>query len=218
MAAELRFDGRVAIISGAGSGLGRAYALDLAKRGCAVVVNDYGGVSSGRTAGEAGTIDKAQAVVDDITAAGGTTLANGASVADFEAVAEMVADTVERFGRIDIIIANAGVHRDRRIEKLEEEDFDVTFDVSVKGSFNMVRHVWPHMVEQGYEKILPTTSGSVFGQKSYWLYGSAKAAILGMVGNLRHEGKEHGIKVNAILPGAATAMTMSDPTMTGEQR
>ena len=124
---------------------------------------------------------------------GGTAVANGASVADYEAVAAMVADTIERWGRIDIIIANAGVHRDRRIEKLEEDDFDITFDVSVKGSFNMVRHAWPHMVAQGYGKILLTTSGSVFGQKSYWLYGSAKAAILGMVGNLRHEGKADGI-------------------------
>jgi NAD(P)-dependent dehydrogenase (short-subunit alcohol dehydrogenase family) len=156
----LRFDGRVAIVSGAGSGLGRAYALDLARRGCAVVVNDYGGVSSGRYAGETGTIDKAQAVVDEIIAAGGSAVANGASVADYDAVAAMVADTVARWGRVDIIIANAGVHRDRRIEKLEEEDYDVTFDVSVKGSFNMVRHAWPHMVAQGYGKILLTTSVS----------------------------------------------------------
>jgi NAD(P)-dependent dehydrogenase (short-subunit alcohol dehydrogenase family) len=181
-------------------------------------VNDYGGVSSGRNAGRAGTVEKAQAVVDEITAAGGTAVANGASVASYNQVADMVASTIAQFGRLDIVIANAGVYRDRPIEKLEESDFDTTFDVNVKGSFNMVRHAWPHMVKQGYGRIVLTTSGSVFGARNYWLYGSAKAAIIGMVNNLRHEGKAHSIKVNAILPGAATAMTMSDPTMTAKQR
>ena len=175
-------------------------------------------MSSGRTAGTAGTIAKAQAVVDEITAAGGVSVANGASVASYNQVAEMVASTVEQFGRLDIIIANAGVYRDRGIAKLEEADFDATFDVNVKGAFNMVRHAWPHMVQQGYGRVVLTTSGSVFGARNYFLYGSAKAAIMGMVANLRHEGRTHHICVNAILPGAATAMTMSDPTMTVAQR
>jgi NAD(P)-dependent dehydrogenase (short-subunit alcohol dehydrogenase family) len=183
------------------------------------VVNDYGGTSSGPTAGTvAGTISKAKAVADEIVAAGGKAIANGSSVANYEQVAEMVAQTIEQFGRLDIAVVNAGIYRDRRVQKLEEADYDATFDVNVKGAFNIVRHAWPHMINQGYGRIVLTTSGAVFGGRNYWLYGSAKAAMLGMVGNLRHEGRSHNIKVNALLPGAATAMTMSDPGMTEEQR
>jgi NAD(P)-dependent dehydrogenase (short-subunit alcohol dehydrogenase family) len=140
----LSFEGRVAIVTGAGSGLGRSYALELARRGATVVVNDYGGVSSGPTAGTvSGTLSKAKAVADEIVAGGGKAIANGASVANYGHVAEMVAQTIEMFGRLDIAIVNAGVYRDRRVQKLEESDYDATFDVNVKGAFNIVRHAWP---------------------------------------------------------------------------
>ena len=218
MTTPVNFKGQVALVTGAGSGLGRAYAMELARRGCNVVVNDYGGVSTGNQAGKSGGIGKAQTVVNEIIKNGGNAIANDGSVAEYKDVEKMVQQAIDTYGRLDISIVNAGVYRDRRLERLSEDDYEITMGVHVKGAFNVVKHSWPHMRKQKYGRILLTSSSSSFGGKNYWLYGTAKSAMIGMVNNLRHEGRGLGINVNALMPGAATAMSMSNPTMKESDR
>jgi NAD(P)-dependent dehydrogenase (short-subunit alcohol dehydrogenase family) len=200
----LRFDGRVAIVTGAGGGLGRAYALDLAARGAKVVVNDLGGTRDG--AGS--SLSAAQAVVDEIIAAGGEAMANGASVTDEAAVAKMVAFVRERWGRIDILINNAGILRDKTFVKMSNDDFRQVLDVHLMGSVICTKAVWEVMREQAYGRILMTTSSTgLFGNFGQANYGAAKLGLVGLMKTLALEGAKYNVRVNTIAPLAATRMT-----------
>ncbi len=200
----IRFDGRVAIVTGAGGGLGRSYALELAKRGAIVVVNDFGG----SLAGEGGSSEAAESVVREIEAAGGRALANGASVSDPAGVAGLVEQTMAAFGRIDILINNAGILRDKTFAKMSLEDVRAVLDVHLMGSFTCTKAVWPIMQERGYGRIVMTSSGSgLFGNFGQANYAAAKLGVVGLVNTLELEGAKYDIRVNAIAPSAATRMT-----------
>lgn len=200
---EIRFDGRVAIVTGAGNGLGRCHALALAERGARVVVNDPGGSVDGTGAGGA-----AQAVVDEIAAAGGVAMADTGSVTDARAVAAMVDRVMAQWGRIDILINNAGILRDKSFAKLEDAQFDAVIDVHLRGAYLCTHAVWPVMQTQGYGRVLMTTSSSgLFGNFGQANYGAAKLAVVGLMNTLHIEGAKHGIRVNALSPAAATRMT-----------
>ena len=187
------FTGRVAIVTGAGGGLGRQHALALAARGAKVVVNDLGG---------------AQSVVDDILAAGGEALANAASVTDFVAVQAMVQQAVDAWGRVDILINNAGILRDKSFAKMELADFQLVGDVHLMGSVNCTKAVWALMNEQKYGRIVMTTSSSgLYGNFGQSNYGAAKLALVGLMQTLSLEGAKNNIHVNCLAPTAATAMT-----------
>ncbi|MEE3048485.1 MAG: SDR family NAD(P)-dependent oxidoreductase [Pseudomonadota bacterium] len=200
----LRFDGKTAIVTGAGNGLGRSHALALAARGAKVVGNDCGGGRDGR----GGSSAAAEAVVDEITAAGGAAIANGADVTDAEAVAAMVAQTMDAWGRVDILINNAGILRDRTFAKITMDDFRKVMEVHLMGSVNCTHAVWPIMREQAYGRIVMTSSSSGlhgnFGQSNY---GAAKAGVVGLMNVLVLEGEKYGIRVNTLAPSAATRMT-----------
>lgn len=201
---SISFDGRVAIVTGAGGGLGRAHALELARRGAKVVVNDFGGARDG-TGGSSAAAD---AVVDEIRAAGGTALADGGNVTVLADMEAMAARALEAYGRIDILINNAGILRDRTFAKMDMADFGAVISVHLLGSANATKAVWETMRRQGYGRVLMTssTSGSYgnFGQANY---GAAKAGLLGLMNVLHFEGEKYGIRVNAIVPTAATRMT-----------
>ena len=200
----LRFDGKTAIVTGAGNGLGRSHALALAARGAKVVVNDFGG---GRD-GSGGSSAAAEAVVAEITAAGGAAIANGADVTDAEAVATMVAQTMDAWGRVDILINNAGILRDRTFAKITMDDFRKVMEVHLMGSVNCTHAVWPIMREQAYGRIVMTSSSSGlhgnFGQSNY---AAAKAGVVDLMNVLVLEGEKYGIRVNTLAPSAATRMT-----------
>lgn len=201
---SIRFDGKVAIVTGAGVGLGRAHALGLAERGAKVVVNDLG-VS---TDGQATSSEAALSVVAEIEAMGGEAIANGADVSDAEAVAAMVAEAKEKWGRIDILINNAGILRDKTFSKMEMSNFRKVVDVHLMGSANCCHAVWPIMREQGYGRIVLTTSASgVYGNFGQSNYGAAKAAMVGLMNVLHLEGGRDDIRVNTLAPTAATRMT-----------
>jgi len=200
----IRFDGRVAIVTGAGGGLGRSYAIELAKRGATVVVNDFGGT----LAGEGGSSEAAERVAREIEAAGGRALANGASVSDPDGVARLVAETMAAFGRIDILINNAGILRDKTFAKMSLEDVRAVLDVHLLGTFTCTKAVWPIMQERGYGRIVMTSSGSgLFGNFGQSNYAAAKLGVVGLVNTLELEGAKYDIRVNAIAPSAATRMT-----------
>jgi len=202
--ATQRFDERVAIVTGAGNGLGRNHALQLAARGARVVVNDFGGGREGAGASTAA----AQAVVDEIVAAGGQAIADGANVCDADAVQAMAQRALDTWGRIDILINNAGILRDKSFAKMTEDDFNSVVDVHLLGAANCARAVWPGMRAQEYGRILMTSSTSgVFGNFGQANYGAAKTALIGLMNVLHLEGLRYGIKVNALLPTAATRMT-----------
>ena len=187
------FTGRVAIVTGAGGGLGRQHALALAARGAKVVVNDLGG---------------AQAVVDEIVAAGGEAIGNAASVTDFAAVQAMVQQAVDAWGRVDILINNAGILRDKSFAKMELADFQLVLDVHLMGAVHCSKAVWALMNEQKYGRIVMTTSSSgLYGNFGQSNYGAAKLALVGLMQTLSIEGAKNNIHVNCLAPTAATAMT-----------
>ncbi len=200
----LDFKDRVAIVTGAGGGLGRLHALALAARGAKVVVNDLGGARDG----SGGSVSAAQAVVAEIEAAGGVAMANGASVTDFAAVQTMVQHAVDAWGRVDILVNNAGILRDKSFAKMELDDFRMVMDVHLMGAVHCTKAVWPHMVAQKYGRILMTTSSSgLYGNFGQSNYGAAKMALVGLMQTLSIEGAKHHIHVNCLAPTAATRMT-----------
>jgi NAD(P)-dependent dehydrogenase (short-subunit alcohol dehydrogenase family) len=200
----MRFDGRVAIVTGAGNGLGRAHALGLAARGARVVVNDFGGARDG----SGGSLGPADAVVEEIRKAGGEAIADGADVSNFQQVQEMVAKTVAQWGSVDLLVANAGILRDKSFAKMEPDDFRKVVDVHLFGTFNCCKAVWGGMRERNYGRIVLTTSSSgLFGNFGQANYGAAKAAMAGLMNVLAEEGRKTDIRVNTISPTAATRMT-----------
>jgi NAD(P)-dependent dehydrogenase (short-subunit alcohol dehydrogenase family) len=202
--ADLGFDGKVAIITGAGGGLGRSHALDLAKRGALIVVNDLGGSVDG----EGGSHTAAQKVVDEIKAAGGEAVANYDSVATPEGGESIVKTAVDTFGRVDIIINNAGILRDASFKNMTKEMLDPILDVHLKGAFNVTRPAWQLMRDQGYGRIVNTSSGAgIFGNFGQTNYGAAKMGLVGFTRVLAVEGAKNNIKANAIAPVAKTRMT-----------
>jgi len=201
---DIRFDGKVAIVTGAGGGLGRQHALELARRGAKVVVNDLGGSMDG----SGGNSAAAEAVVAEIKAAGGDAIANGASVTDDAGVANLVQQTMDAYGRIDILIANAGILRDKSFSKMELSDFEAVMQVHVWGTYKPIKAVWEIMKTQNYGRIVVTTSSSgMYGNFGQANYGAAKMAVLGLMNTLKIEGQKNNIRVNAISPVAATRMT-----------
>jgi len=202
--ADIRFDGKVAIVTGAGGGLGRQHALELARRGAKVVVNDLGGSMDGAGGGS----DAANKVVEEIKALGGEAIANGSSVTDDAGVARMVKDAMDAWGRIDILIANAGILRDKSFAKMEFGDFNVVVDVHLFGTVKPVKAVWEIMRAQNYGRIVVTTSSSgLYGNFGQSNYGAAKLGLIGFMNTLKLEGQKNNVHVNAISPVAATRMT-----------
>jgi NAD(P)-dependent dehydrogenase (short-subunit alcohol dehydrogenase family) len=201
--ATIRFDDRVAIVTGAGNGLGRCHALGLAARGAKVVVNDAGGMVDGK-----GQSAAAEKVVAEIAAAGGTAIADRADVTDPAQVAAMVDRAAQRWGRIDILVNNAGILRDKSFGKLALEDFRTVLDVHVLGAFHAVKAVWEGMRAQNYGRIVFTTSSSgLYGNFGQANYGAAKAALIGLMKVLDQEGRKNDIRVNLLSPTASTRMT-----------
>ena len=194
--------GKVAIVTGAGGGLGRAHALALASRGAKVVVNDLGRPDGG------GPSDAALKVVAEIVAAGGEAFANGASVTDEAGVLAMVNDTLARWGRIDVLVNNAGVLRDKSFAKMSLDDFRLVLDVHLMGSVICTKAVWPLMVEQRFGRIIMTTSSSgLYGNFGQANYSAAKMALVGLMQTLALEGLKYDIRVNCLAPTAGTQMT-----------
>ena len=199
----IRFDDRVAIVTGAGGGLGREYALELARRGAKVVVNDLGGSRDG-----SGHSDAALKVVEEIEAAGGEAMSNGGSVADYDQMVEMVAKTKERWGGVHILINNAGVLRDKSFAKMDPADFEFVIRVHLLGSAFAAKACWETMREQNYGRILMTASSSgLYGNFGQANYGAAKLGIAGLAKTLYLEGAKNNIKVNTLAPTAGTRMT-----------
>lgn len=200
----IRFDGRVAIVTGAGNGLGRAHALGLAARGAKVVVNDFGGARDGT----GGSMTAAETVVEEIRKAGGIAIADGADVSNFEQVKAMVDKATAEWGAVDILCANAGILRDKSFAKMELADFAKVLDVHLVGSFYCCKAVWDGMRERNYGRIVLTTSSSgMYGNFGQANYGAAKAGMIGLMNVLAAEGRKTDIRVNTISPTAATRMT-----------
>lgn len=200
----VEFKDRVAIVTGAGGGLGRSHALALAARGVKVVVNDLGGSVDG--SGSSSTA--AQKVVDEIKAAGGEAIANGANVTIESEVAAMVQQALDAYGKIDILVNNAGILRDKSFAKMTMDDFRLVMDVHVMGSAVCTKAVWQHMRDNGYGRIVMTTSSSgMYGNFGQANYGAAKAGLSGFMRTLCLEGAKYNIRVNALAPVAATRMT-----------
>lgn len=200
----IRFDGRVAIVTGAGNGLGRQHALQLAARGAKVVVNDFGGAQDGT----GGSSEPAEHVVAEIVAAGGEAIAHGANVANAAQVADMVGKTMAKWGRVDILVNNAGILRDASFSKMTLEDWNAVMQVHVTGSVTPTMAVWPHMKAANYGRIVMTSSSSgIYGNFGQSNYGAAKMAVIGLMNVLHIEGGKNNIRVNTLAPGAATRMT-----------
>ena len=198
------FDDKVAIVTGAGGGLGRCHAIELAKRGAKVVVNDLGGAMDGT----GGSSEAAEAVVAEIKAAGGEALANGGSVSDRAGAKSMVDAAMNAWGRVDILINNAGILRDKSFAKMTLDDFEVVLNVHLVGAAYVTSAVWPIMREQNYGRIVMTTSPSgLFGNFGQTNYGAAKLGLVGFMNTLKIEGAKNNIHTNAIAPVAATRMT-----------
>jgi NAD(P)-dependent dehydrogenase (short-subunit alcohol dehydrogenase family) len=193
------FEGKVAIVTGAGSGLGRSHALGLAARGANVVVNDFG---------QNGGFNNAMRVVEEIRAAGGTAIGDNADVADFEEVSAMVARAERAWGHVDILVNNAGVLRDKTFAKMEMADFEFVLRVHLIGSANCTKAVWAGMRERNYGRIMLTSSASgIYGNFGQANYGAAKAGMIGLMNVLHLEGAKNDIRVNILAPTARTGMT-----------
>jgi NAD(P)-dependent dehydrogenase (short-subunit alcohol dehydrogenase family) len=199
---ELSFEGRVAVVTGAGRGIGRAHARLLAARGARVVVNDLGGTMEGVGA----DAQPASTVAAEIVAAGGAAIADNSDVATTAGAQALVDTAVEQFGRLDILVNNAGIIRWRGMPDVDADNLAQHHAVHVGGSFNTTRAAWPHMVEQGYGRIVMTTSSGIFGLLENLSYATAKAGVVGLARSLMTEGAAHGIKVNVIAPAAMTRM------------
>jgi NAD(P)-dependent dehydrogenase (short-subunit alcohol dehydrogenase family) len=200
---ELRFDDRVAVITGAGRGLGRAYALLVASRGARVVVNDTGGSlrGSGVDSGPAAEVAR------EIRAAGAEAVACTASVSTPEGGCEIIQTALDHYGRIDVLVHNAGIVRAASLKEMTQEDFDAVVDVHLRGAFHVVRPAFPRMCEAGYGRIVLTSSiGGLYGNHRQANYGVAKAGLIGLSNVVALEGAEHGVKCNVIVPGAVTRM------------
>ncbi|MGX9460509.1 SDR family NAD(P)-dependent oxidoreductase [Shewanella sp. A14] len=200
----INFAGKVAIVTGAGNGLGRSHALELARRGAKVVVNDLGGARDGSGASSAAS----QEVVALIEEMGGEAISHGANVANFDEVQDMVQQTMDKWGRVDILINNAGILRDKSFSKMTLDDFKLVMDVHVMGSVNCTKAVWEIMKQQNYGRIVMTTSSSgMYGNFGQSNYGAAKMAVLGLMNTLVLEGAKNNININALAPTAGTRMT-----------
>jgi NAD(P)-dependent dehydrogenase (short-subunit alcohol dehydrogenase family) len=200
---SIRFDNQVAIVTGAGGGIGKEHALELARRGAKVVVNDLGGSVDG-----SGTSDAADAVVELIKSEGGEAMSNGASVTDLSAIQKMVKDVMDKWGRIDILVNNAGILRDKSFHNVTMEDFNLVMDVHFQGTLNCTHTIYPIMREQGYGRIIFTSSSSgVFGNFGQSNYGAAKMAMVGLMNTLKIEGQKYNVFSNSITPVAYTRMT-----------
>ena len=201
------FQDKVVVITGAGGGLGRSHALEFAKRGAKLVINDLGASVDGT-----GASDSAKAVVAEIEAMGGTAIANGDSVADKEGAKRIIQDAVDAFGTVHILVNNAGILRDRTLKKMSMEDFDIVMQVHMNGSAYVTKAAWDIMYEQRFGRIVLTSSGSgIYGNFGQSNYGAAKMAMLGFMNVLVLEGRNRNIRVNCLAPGAATRMIASIP-------
>ncbi|MEQ1781188.1 MAG: SDR family NAD(P)-dependent oxidoreductase [Hyphomonadaceae bacterium] len=199
----IRFDGRVAIVTGGGNGLGRNHCLQLAARGAKVVVNDLGGSVDGSGA----STSAAESVAEEIRKAGGAAISNGADITKLDQVEAMVADAKAKWGRVDILVNNAGILRDKSFAKMTMEDFKKVVDVHLFGTANCTKAVWETMREQNYGRIILTSSASgIYGNFGQANYGAAKMAMVGMMNVLHHEGAKNNIRINTLAPTAATRM------------
>jgi len=204
----INFENQVAIVTGAGGGLGRQHALELGRRGARVVVNDLGG----EVDGSGGSVSAAELVSKEIIDNGGQAIANGASVSDIDSVQNMIDQTMATWGRIDILVNNAGILRDKTFSKLEVSNWHAVLNVHLNGSMNCSKLVWPIMTQQNYGRIVMTTSTSgLFGNFGQSNYGAAKLGLVGFMNTLRFEGAKYNIHTNSIAPIAATRMTLSLP-------
>lgn len=201
------FEGRVAVVTGAGRGIGRGYARLLAARGARVVVNDLGGSIEG----DGTDAGPAQAVVDEIVAAGGEAVADTSDVSTPEGGAAIVATAIDRFGRIDALVNNAGIIRWAGLPEVDLDNLERHLAVHLAGSFNTMHAAWPHFVEQQYGRVVHTTSTGLLGLPNNLGYAAAKAGIIGMARSAKLAGAPHGIKVNCIAPAAMTRMGGGDP-------
>ena len=200
----IRYDGKVAIVTGAGGGLGRSHAIELASRGARVVVNDLGGSVNG----EGQNSEAALAVVREIEAAGGEAMAHPANVANMDEVTDMVEQAMAKWGRIDILVNNAGILRDKSFSKMELADFRTVLDVHLMGSVNCTKAVWEIMKAQEHGRIVMTSSSSgLYGNFGQSNYGAAKLGVVGFMNTLAQEGAKYNIRVNALAPTAGTRMT-----------
>ena len=201
---DIRFDGRTAIVTGAGAGLGKSHALELARRGANVVVNDLGGAVDG----SGGSMSAAETVAQEIKAAGGEAIAHGANVTKAEEVADMVETAVKAFGKVDILVNNAGILRDKSFTKMTLEDFEAVVNVHLMGSVTCTKAVWDMMKENNYGRIAMTSSSSgIYGNFGQSNYGAAKMGIVGLMNVLHLEGRKYDIRVNTLSPTAYTRMT-----------
>lgn len=201
---DIRFDGRVAIVTGAGAGLGRSHAMELARRGAKLVVNDLGGSVDG----SGGSASAAQGVADEITAGGGEAIAHGANVTKAEEVADMVEQATAKWGKVDILVNNAGILRDRSFSKMTLEDFEAVLNVHLMGSMTCTKAVWEQMKANNYGRIAMTSSSSgIYGNFGQSNYGAAKMGIVGLMNVLHLEGRKYDIRVNTLSPTAYTRMT-----------
>ena len=209
-----RLEGRVAIVTGAGRGIGRGVAMLLAEEGASVVVNDLGGGVDGVGGSDA----PAAQVVAEIEARGGTAVANFDSVADYESAGKIIQAAIDNFGRLDVVNHVAGILRDRMVFNMTEEEWDGVLQVHLYGAYNMVRHAVPHMINQGYGRVVLFSSGSGMGASGQANYAAAKEGMVGFARALSRELNEHGILVNAVYPGGATRMTETIPESTQQLR
>ncbi len=205
---NIHFKDRVAIITGAGTGLGKSHAMELAKRGVKIIVNDLGGAVDGTVDDIGSSLNAAEKVVEEIKAAGGEAIANGANVTKPDEVEAMVAEAINHFGHVDILVNNAGILRDKSFAKMTIDDFRTVLDVHLMGSVICTKAVWEHMRERAYGRIVMTTSSSgLYGNFGQSNYGAAKMGLVGLMNTLHLEGAKYNIHVNSLAPTAATRMT-----------